>query len=115
MGVRGESELDEMWLVLGIVAIGLMFQGFSVHVESSFHQIYSAIYIVGGCILLGVSVLSFVASESVSIARERFRLEAPEAYGIAQKERAKAARSAGIAIVGLAAIIIFIFMMQKPS
>ncbi len=102
-----------MWLILGLAAIAMIIQGFAVHAESSMHQIYSAIYITGGCILLGVATLIFQAAEAVGMARERFRLEAPDAYAVAQQERAKSAKTISIALVLLVVILIVIYKFSR--
>ncbi len=88
-----------MWLLMAVASLAMIFHGSQVHAETAMHQIYAAAYIVGGVITLALSGLLYSAAEVRRMTDERFRLEAPEAYEAARKQRTDDAKKITAAVV----------------
>lgn len=61
-------------VVLLLIGMGFVLHGFTVKTEGAIHQIYSALYTIGGFIIIGISALmSMVAHVANSLWREMQR------------------------------------------
>ena len=102
-----------MWVVVGLAGAALALYGVTLHVVSAIQQIYSAIYVVGGFILMAISALLFTASEALATMNERFRFEAPDAYAEARKARYKNAKANMTMLAAIIAILAFFYFQYR--